>query len=105
MQTACAGKCIPPAGKKKPPGFSPGGSHQAEKSSCLTEAQPRTQTDDARADDLTDELRVRLLQPLLALQNVRLVEHVEHVGTDGQAEVAERELLLEAGVDDVDVVV
>src|SRR4051812_42960887 len=109
MQTACAEKHIPSAGEKKPPGGAPRrGQTISRRSACeglrSAEAQPGAETDDAGADDLADEVRRGLLLPMVALEDVGLVEQVEAVHTQGQAEVAEGELLLDAGVDHVDVV-
>src|SRR6185295_16452786 len=68
------------------------------------EADAQAEAIDAGAGDLADVVRARLPEAVVPLQDVRLVEQVEHVHAQGEAEVAEGELLLDAGIDHVDVV-
>src|SRR4051794_22527539 len=68
------------------------------------EAQTSSETEDARAGDLADVVRRGLLQPVVDLQDVGLVEKVEAIDAESEAEVTEGELLLHARVDDGDVV-
>src|SRR6266567_1453502 len=74
----------------------------------LAEAEPCADSIDARAQDLGGEVAVVHRRAVvgdhsLPLENVRLVEGVEHVDAEGEAELAEGELLLHPEVDDVDV--
>src|SRR5436305_15319774 len=70
----------------------------------LPEAHAGADAEDPRAGDLTNVVRGADRHPMLALQAVRFVEDVEAVHAQGEAEVAEGELLLHASRDDVAVV-
>src|SRR6185369_5208561 len=94
------------AGGRAPRRFSPLGDG-------LAEAEPGAEAEDPRAGDFAHPVRQRGervvgvradLQPVLALLDEALVEDVEAVRADREAEVTERELLLQAAVEDADVV-
>src|SRR5579864_574815 len=100
------------AGKKKPPGR-PGGWEEAKRrlraAPRLLEAEPSAEAEDPRAQGFVDEadaVRGGVGAPGASdtLQDEGLVEQVEAVHAQGQTEVLESELLLEAAVDVDDVV-
>src|SRR5882724_456095 len=93
--------------KKKPPGGTPAGSGSTglQVVCRLAEAEASTDPEDPGADDLLDVVGVGTGQPVLALDDVAVVQHVEAVDPHRHAEVLEVELLLDAAIQQVDVLV
>src|SRR5687768_7458794 len=69
------------------------------KSERLTEVQLHAPAEDPRAEALEDQVGVRRRQVALHLQDGLLVEQVETVQAQGQAELVEAELLFDPRVD------
>src|SRR5882724_12398644 len=93
--------------KKNPPGGTPAGSGSTglQVVCRLAEAEASTDPEDPGADDLLDVVGVGTGQPVLALDDVAVVQHVEAVDPHRHAEVLEVELLLDAAIQQVDVLV